>query len=430
LFFLCGGKLHPVELSLTLEDAINRAIANSISLQKSAIDLELSQFRADHLWSEIFPTLSLRAGLDILPSTPLFTSPGLNYNADGVSYSLSFGISMQFNMGIPYTMQLTEMAYRTGLLNFENASRMVALNITKAFNTLLAGKANIANLEEILALAERQLEKNRIARANGLISELPWLQSRLSVETARYNLSNAQASYFNSLRDFLNTIGLDWDTDVTLVGTINPVPDNFDAEALILEFLPRRPDIISQRQIIERLELSRTQSNMSAKSPSLSLGLSWSGSPQRNTGIGGKFTDSLSGSLSLTIPIDPWIPGSQSNQSFRSADAELEKARLDLVNAENSAKANIRSLSESLNNSWRSIEIARLRVEIAQRTYELSEAGFQSGTVEYLSFENTRNDLADAQYRLLQSELSYLNLMLDLASSLNIDLETLTRRGE
>jgi OMF family outer membrane factor len=327
-------------------------------------------------------------------------------------------------------MQLTEMAYRTGLLSFENASLQLALNITKAFNTLLAGKANITNREQALAQAERQLENNRILRANGLIGELPLLQSQVNAETERFELSIAKDEYDSSLRGFLTTLGLDRDADVTLVGTINPVPVNLNIEALILEFLPRRPDIVSQRQEIGRLELSRTQSNMSAKSPSLSLRLGWSGGPERNRGLGGKFTDNLSGSLSLSIPIDPWIPGTRSNQNFRSADANVEKARLDLINTENNAKADIRSLSERLNNSWRSIEIARLRVELAQRTYELTEAGFRSGSVEYLTFETTRKDLADAQLQLLQRELSYLNLMLDLAFSLNIDLETLTRRGE
>ncbi|MDR0313449.1 MAG: TolC family protein [Treponema sp.] len=414
-----------MEIFLTLEDAINRAIANSISLQKNVIELELAQYSAEHIWSVLFPSFSLGAELIFLPRTNLISSPGFNYNANGIPYSVNFGIDIQLNTTIPSSMRETELAYRMGLLSYENASRRVALEATKTFYSLLANKVNIANLEEALALAERQLENNRIARANGLIGELPWLRSSLSAETARYNLSVAQASFDNSLKEFLTTLGLDRNTEVILVGTINPVQVNVDAEALILEFLPRRPDIISQRQIIEQAVLRRTQRIISTKAPSLSFRVGWTGS-LTNTG----FTDNLSGSLSLTIPIDPWIPGTQSNQALRATDADLEKARLELLNTENAARANIRSLSENINNAWESIEMASLILEIAQRTYELTEAGLRSGSVEYLSFENTRKDLADAQYRLLQSELNYLNLLLDLASSLNVDLETLIRRGE
>ena len=432
LFLLFNWYLYSgaAAISLSLDDAINRALDQSINLQKSAIDLNMAQYRADNLWSELFPSFSLRGGLTILPDTPLFTEPGFSYNTSGLSYSVNFGISMQFNAGIPYSMRLTELAYRRGLLDYENARKRVTLDITKIFYSLLAGQVNLKNLENALELAERQLEKNRIARANGLIGELPWLQSRLSVETARYTLSTEQGAYDSAFRDFLTTLGFERDTDIVLIGSINPRFLEFDTEALIMEYLPKRPDIISQRQTIERLELSQMQGSLSARVPSLSLSAGWSGGPQRNSGLTGNFSDGVSGSISLSIPIDPWIPGTRANQSLRTADAELEKARLDLIEREASAKAYVRSLSERLRNSWNNIGIARLRVEIAQRSYELSEAGFNAGTVEYLSLENTYNDLNDAQYRLLQSELTYLNYLLDLAYELNVDLETLSRSAE
>lgn len=424
--FIAGSQT----LVLTLDDSIERAVNQSITLQKNAVDLELAQFRSQNLWSELFPSFSLKGGLTFLPDTALFTDPGFRYNQNGATWSASFGISMSFNAGIPYSMKLTELAYRRGLLDFENARQKIALDVTKSFYSLLAGQVNITNLGGILDLAERQLEKNRIARENGLIGELSWLQSSLSAETARYNYSIAQSAFDSSLNDFLATLGIEINTQVTLDGSIVPSQINPDAEKLILEYLPKRPDIIAQRQTIERLELSSQQSSYSAKAPSLSLSAGWSGGPSRNTGITGKFSDSLSGSLSLTIPVDPWIAGTKSNQSLRSNDAELQKARLDLVNTETSAKSQIRSLCGNLVNSWKSIEIARLRVDIAQRTYELSDAGFRNGTVEFLNLETTVNDLADARYRLLQSELSYLNITLDLANALNVDLDTLNRSGE
>ena len=434
LLFFWGASVFPgaEALSLSLEEVVDRALASSINLQKDAIDLELARYRAEHLWSELFPSLSLGGNLTFLPSTPLFTDPGFSYNTNSLSYSMSLGATFRFNGGIPSSMKLTELAYRSGLLDYENARRRAEIDITKTFYNLLAGQENIRNLEESLELAERQYEKNSISRSNGLIGELPWLQSRLSAETARYNLSNAKGAYENTFKDFLTTLGLDRDTEVTLNGKIVPVPLVFDPEVLILEYLPKRPDIIKQRQIIEQRELTQKQRSLSAKAPSLNLSATWSGGTPtpNNAGLAGKFSDRLSGSLVLSIPVDPWIPGTTSNQTLKSADADLEKARLDLINTETSAKANIRSLSESLKNSWNNIEIARLRVEIAQRAYELSEAGFRSGTVEFLSLENTRNDLADAQYRFLQSELTYMNLLLDLAASLNVDLETLTRSGE
>jgi outer membrane protein TolC len=414
--------------ALSLEEAVERAMAESVNLQKSAIDLGLAEYKADRLWAEIFPSFTLSGGLAVLPSTPLFTAPGFQYDKDKAGYSVSFGVSLGFNTGIPYSMKLIDLAYRRGLLDYENARRQLEIQVTKSFYNLLAARENISHLEESLELAEKQLEQNRVAKANGLISELTWHQSRLGAETARYNLSTTQGSYRTGLGEFLAGLGMEPDPETILEGAIEIAPFEADPEALILEYLPKRPDVVSQRQTIERLELSRKQSAGSSRVPSLDLSATWRGGP--NPGFSGQFSDSLSGNLTLRIPIDPWIPGTRSNQTIRSAGAETEKARLDLKNTETAAKSQIRSLAEGLRNFWGSLEIARLRVEIALRTYELSEEGFRNGAVEFLSLENTRNDLADARQRLLQGELAYQNAVLDLAAALNVDWKTLTRSGE
>jgi len=126
------------------------------------------------------------------------------------------------------------------------------------------------------------------------------------------------------------------------------------------------------------------------------------------------------------VPIDSWIPGTRQNQTVRSASAEIEKARLDLENIEIQAKTKIRSLVSNLRNTWASLEIARMRVEIAERTVEAADEGFRSGTIEFLELENYRKDLSDARQRLLQGEYFYQSLLLDLAAALNMDWKTMT----
>jgi outer membrane protein TolC len=428
-FFLLAALKIPFAgaepFALTLDEAVRRALDESLSLQKSAIDLALAEYKAEHLWAEIFPSFTLRTGLTFLPETPLFTDPGFKYNGDSSSYTLNVGVTLQFNGGIPYSMKIISLAYQKGLLDYEDARRQLEIQITKTFFRLLTVRENISYLDSSLALARQQLEQDRIARENGLLSELAWLESRLDTETARYNLSSAQGEFDIAQGEFLALLGMDQDTGVILEGSIDIVPVAVDPEALILEYLPKRPDIISRRQAIERLELARKMNLGSSRAPSLSLSTSWNGGS--SFGANSKFSDRLSGSVTLNIPVDPWIPGTKSNQSGRSDNAEVEKARLDLRNTEMEAKRQIRSLAANLRNSWASLEIALLRVEIARRTYEYTEEGFRNGTVAYQVFEDTRNELTSARQGLLQSELAYQNLILDLAAALNVDWKDLTR---
>ncbi|MDR2747686.1 MAG: TolC family protein, partial [Treponema sp.] len=324
---------------------------------------------------------------------------------------------------------LLSLAYRQELLNYEDARRLLEIDIAKEFYTLIMNRENLSQLEETLSLAEKQLEKHRVGRANGMISEAVLLQSRLAVETARYDLSKARADYSVELGAFLNGLGLSSGTPVRLEGEFTIQKMELDPEELIRDCLPRRPDIQRQRQAIEKLEMTERRDAVSSRAPSLDLSFNWGGGSGAGP-INGPFSDNLSGSATLRIPINPWIPGTKESQSLRKTGTEISKARLALKNTEDTAAAEIRSLASNLQNSWESLEIARLREEIARRSYDYSEQGFLSGSVEALTLENSRNSLAEARNQLLLGESNYRKQVLDLARAINADWRQFVRSAQ
>jgi outer membrane protein TolC len=413
------------ELVLTLEDAVERALSHSVALQKSQITLEEEEYTSKRLWAELFPTISASTGLSF--NSPLFTGSAddRRLGAKNFAYSASLGLSLGLNAGIPYRMKLLRLAYQQQLLSYGDIRRLLEIDTAKNFYTLIMEKENLSQLEETLGLAERQLEKHRVGRANGMISEAVLLQSRLAVESARYALSSARADYSIGLGAFLSALGLSSEVPVRLEGEFTIQKVELDPEELIRDYLPGRPDMQYQRRVIEGLELTGRQTAMVRRAPSLDLSFNWQGSPGGSAGgtraINNPFSDSLSASATLRIPIDSWIPGTRDSQTLRRAQAEIDKARLDLKNTGDAAAAEIRSLMANLQNSWESLEIARLREEIARRSYGYSEQGFLAGSLEALTLENSRNSLAEARYELLRGELAYRNLVLDLARAINAD---------
>jgi multidrug efflux system outer membrane protein len=425
LFFLPLFVNAAETVTLTLDEAVRLALDQSINLKKSSIDLAEAGYSASRLWSEIFPGFSLSAALTFLPSTPLITEPGFQYRDDALSYSISLGVSLSLNPSLSSSMKRIELAYKAQLLSYEDASKQLEIQVAKDFLNLVTMKENVSYMQESLDLAVQKVNSDRIARANGLLSELSWLNSQLSAETARYNLLTAQGSYKTFLGEFLALLGMDAETDIILDGTIEIARLNLDPEKLILEYLPKRLDIVKQRQAIERLELSKNVTVNSSRLPTLGLSTQWRGSPGTG-GLSAPFTDNITGTLNLTIPIDSWIPGTKQNQTIRAANTEIEKAKLDLQNTEAQAKNKIRSLVSSLNRAWESLGIARLRVSVAERTVEATSVGFRNGTLAFSELEDRRSDLSDARQRLLQEEYTYQSLLLDLAAALNVDWKTLT----
>jgi outer membrane protein TolC len=400
-------------LILSLDEAVQRALENNLNLKKSLIDLAGAEYSAKRLWSELFPGITGSAGIGY--SSALFTGGGFTLDENNASPSAALGITLGLNAGIPYAMKNIRLAYQSRLLNYEEARNQLEIQVIKNFYSLIADRENLSFLEETLKLAGQQLEKNQVAFNNGLVGELVVLQSRLGVETARYNLSAARSAYMNGMGEFLALLGVEQEMETILEGNIDVSRIEADPESLVRDYLPRRPDIISRRQEIERLENAGKQTSLSSKAPSLSLSARWEG-----RGLD-PFADSLSGTASVSIPIDPWIPGTAKDQAVRTARADIEKAKIDLKSAEDSAMTQIRSLAANLRNSWDSIEIARLGLEVAERTHELTEQGFRNGTVESLSLEDARNSLAEARQRLLRSKLAYQTMTLDLSAALNIN---------
>ena len=399
-------------LQISLDNAVERALETNLNLKKILIDVSAADYQAGRLWAEIFPSINATASAGY--SSNLFSGNGFQFDKTGNSFGASLGLSLGLNAGSIYAVRNISLAYQNKLLTYEDACNQLEIQVTKDFYSLIAERENLNVLEETYNLANRQLEMNQLGFNNGRINELVLTQSRLAVENARYNLSVARSAFEIQTGDFLALLGLEHDTVVALDGEIVISRFETNVDALIRQYLPGRPDLINLCQEIERLENAERQTALNGRSPSLNLSLDWR-SPAFNP-----FSDSLSGSATLRIPIDSWIPGTKGAQSVSNAKLAIEKARLDLKIAENAAVTQIRSRAANLINSWDSIEIARLSLQAAERTYELTEQGFRNGTIEYLKLEDARNNLVELRQRLLRSELACQTAILDISAALNI----------
>ena len=400
---------------MTLDEAVSHALDYNISLRKNEIDLTTSEYSEKNIWSEIFPTINATASAGY--RNTLFSNVPMNNS--GVNYSIGLGVNLGLNAGIPYAMRNIRLAHQGNILRHEDAKNQLSIQVTKFYYSLVAEKNNLLLLEEIFNLAERQHTRSDVAFRNGLVGELSLTQSRLAMENARYNLSASRISHRNNMADFLAMLGLSYDENISLLGDVSIIKIEADAEPLINEYLTHRPDITRMKQEIERLENLQVQTSMQTRAPSLNLSLDW------NSSAFDPFADVFSATARLNIPIDPWIPGTSRSQNITRAQSAVEKAKMDLYITENSATTQIRSLCALLRNSWDSISIAKLSLEAAQRSYQLTELGYQNGTVELLTLQDARNNMANARQRLLQTELSYFNMILDLSSALNIEWKNL-----
>jgi outer membrane protein TolC len=412
-------------LSLSLEDCTARALETDAALQRRAIDLETSRISAANLWAELFPSVSVSASVSYedSPAEPKKTFPA------GVEYRVPLDLTLTLSsvLPVPLTMKMTKLAYETRLAEWQTERRAVSIRVAQNFYTLLVDQENIALMEEIQAIAERQLDKDTAQFQSGLTNELTVLRSQLSVENARFNVNKARRDWEQNTAVFLSGAGF---TDaqinrrqIRLTGTVAIEPLSLDADRLIDTYLPARPDVAAAVLEIRRLELNAAKTTLTQRGPVVSLSGTYRGVPAGGdlSGASLPFSDSLSARLSVSVPLDAWIPGSKGAQAAAQAAAETEKARISLQNLQQNANNTIRSIVENMENTLSSIEIARLRAEIAERAFRMSETAFERGAMEILDYENSRASWAQSRQDLLREQLAYKTLTLELEKALNID---------
>jgi hypothetical protein len=73
LFFLLSFPVLAETVTLTLDDAVVRALDQNLDLKKGAIDLAQAEYSAARLWSEIFPVPKVSASIytDTGSATPM-----------------------------------------------------------------------------------------------------------------------------------------------------------------------------------------------------------------------------------------------------------------------------------------------------------------------------------------------------------------------
>ncbi|MDC7218387.1 MAG: TolC family protein [Spirochaetales bacterium] len=404
--------------SLDLETSLNLALENNLDFQVSKIGLETASRENDHSWNNYLPSLSASAGVT---GSDSFSEP----DSDSWSSWADFDASLSLSPSKTLDVEELELAYQSELLTLETDRLELINKVETAFYGLLASSRNIDIEEANLALAEKRYESTQAEFDRGMTSELSVLQAKVNAANIKPAYLQAVSDYETDLREFLTLIGLDTDTQVELVGTLDTPTQEFDSDVLIDTYLSNRRDILEAQKNLEVLENSRKQEAADNRSPYLTLSAGWT--PEYDDpfegGLGDSdyYSDSLSLKAYVTIPLDDWIPGSDTSDSIASYKDDIRAAELSLEKTREEAKTEIINYVEQLETAAANLELSRLNVELYKLTYEKSEESYNQGGMEQLDLEDAQQDYFSAEQDYLESQYSYLEGLINLRYALGLE---------
>ena len=426
--------LSAEDLVLSVDDAVEMALAENLGLKQSAIDLKTAERADRNAWNKFLPSMTASAGVSAShmglfehqnTSSSGFGDPG-NIGLEG-----GLNLSLPINIGLSAGIRLLKSDYEAGLLSYEDASRQLERDVRKQYYNLLAFGRNISIQEANLELAQKRLEQARDNYENGLIPELDVLSAEVKLASLQPAMNGVYAGYDSLMLQFKYLLGLDRGAELELNGDLTTDMYNLDSEDLIRRFLPNRMDIRILDQQIQTLEYTKRASAMNYNTPTLNLGYSWgiSGSNADTTALGApidpwtNFADSGRLSLGLQWKFDGFIPGSSTDVQLKELQDSIDNLKLTREMAVEAAGMEITKYVNDLATARKTIEANTSSVELARRNYELTEEAYQVGTRELLDVETQQQAYLEAQQQLLEAQYDYIAALLDLQYALNAEMD-------
>ena len=405
---------------ITIEKALELAKTNNPDLQKQRLTLQDAQRKSENRWNKFLPNLSANANV----------SNGHDFKeSSDWNWKASAGANLSFSFGLPTSLQQASLDYLQQKTTYEKLEAQTISSISSTFYSLIAEQQNIQILKESQKLAQDVYNQTRRNYNNGLASELDMLKSQYSYLSLEPQIQQAQSAYNNNLANFGLKLGIADSTNLTLKGELQLVQVKLPAsQELIEKYLDKRHDVILSEISVQQAEnTSKIQSANKLPSLSLSENISLGENPLYNPEIQQEGINpiSINGSFSVgvSIPLSSWIPGSQDSLTSKTNKDNITKAKITAEETKKSAENDIKNKVAEVNRLWNLIDVSKLNVSIATRSYELAKDGYRAGLVSQTDLETTRQQMVNAQLSHLQTQIKYLSAIYDASFALNMQIE-------
>ncbi len=406
--------------SLSVDDAVELAKKNNVSIARSQITLDAAGRTKAHSWNSISPTASLSA-TSSLPLDSLSDDKS-NYSA---SLGISASVSLSLSANLYTTMNAAKIAYESGKLTFDDAVKSVELGVREAFYGLLYEKENITLQEKNLEIAKTQYNNNLVKYNQGRLSEIDVLSAEVNYKSKIPTVESALTTYKNDLASFKQTLGLPIDEKIELKGSLDDMI-NLN-EITVDEKTIKSSEIKTLEYKLESAKNTVLDKRFSAFAPSLSATFKWSDSSWY-LGYDGTAPDpkkAASLSLSATIPLDGVLPWSSRNDAIDSAKDTVADLELQLEDKKKDVLRSVQSSLRSIKQSQESIKYKQANVTLAQKTYDMTAEAYNRGTKDLLTLQNANTSLLNAQVTLKSETLTLIKAILNLENTIGVEFGTL-----
>ena len=398
------------EKILTLEECISLAKENNLSIKVQKNTLNDLKRKNETSWNSVSPSIKGDATFqdDFVNKTESFAISG------------SLGLTLSTNLYS--TIKGAKLNYENGLLTYNQAVKQIEMSVWKTFYDLIYKTEYFSFQSQNLLTAKKNYEQNLEKFKNGKISELDVMSSRVSYEQKKPVLEEARIDLTNNLELFKNIIGVDFDDEIKLDGSLD-----FLLELKDIKLPPKEnpsPDVQAAKFAVEIAENNLLAQRFSSYSPVITGTYKYGQTLNIDNSL---WNETSSLSVGVSIPLDSYLPWSSSAVSINSKKESLESAKLNLEDAEKSIRVNTENALRKINQIISMLEVSKETVALAKKTYEMTETAYNYGKTDFLTLQNASDNVLNAEVSLKNQAKTLMETLLDTEYLLGLEFGTILK---
>lgn len=416
-------------MTVTLSNAVDLALQNNLQYRQSQQDVRIAELQANETFADmVMPTVSATGGFTYLdPNTvaagitivPLTSTNLTNVFADNYTTGVSVSKVLFSGMKLFNSWNIKLVNLDLARKKMEDQRKSVLTTVQTSFYNLFLILENVKLTEETVKSLKERVDYVRANYNAGLAAQLDLIRADVQYKNNLPNLVSIRNSYSTAKVAFCDSIGIkDYDhTEFAgnLMDSTNIAMVVLPEEVIIQKALSNDISLITIDYNIRSTQLSKDIA-LGSNSPTLSTYFNYNYKYKKavTTDLDRTWVNDWTFGLTLSIPIDGWVPISRNWNTFAEMDQTIEKLKLQKKQTEDSVRNQVKTLLLQIDQSRQTIAGQADNVKQAKLGYALENQSYRAGTASALELSDSQLSLNQAQTSYYQAVYSYYSSVLQL----------------
>lgn len=402
----------------TMQECIDYAMANNITLQKSKLQKQSATEDLKGSKAALLPTLnaSTNQSVGYQPwkdsGVSTVTNGMVNTKVDKTYYNGSYAVNAQWTVWNgnrnTNTIKLNKITEDEAELQSKETANSIQERIAQLYTQILYLDENVKVNEQMLETAKKNEERGQEMVNVGKMSKADLAQLSAQRATDEYNIVETRSQLLNYKLQLKQLLEITDETDFDVA-----IPEITDT--MVLKEVPTLQGVYEQA-LLNRPEIER--SKLAIKSSDVNLSVAKAGwlPTVSMTGSFGTSTNSLSSNgwgkqmktnfdamagVSVSVPI---YDGRSTKTSVNKAKIQQLSAQLDLLDQQKTLYSTIQEYWLNAQTNQQKYKAACATVESEQQSFDLLQEQFRLGLKNIVELMTGKDNLLSAQQNQLQSK--------------------------